>query len=401
MATVLRMPEVATGVESAVLIAWVVEQDAVVAIGDVVAEVETDKAVFDVFTEASGILRQLVPAGTEVDVGTSIALIGDDGDHQPRDADRPEPEGPTTPRPARVFASPFARKMAENAGLSIDDITGSGPNGRVVRADVERVLAARDATMSPAQPPTPTPAGRNARGHDSVRFAESNDSLFTDTPVSRFRRAIAARLTSSKQSVPHFYVRGTADVTKLLALRDDLNDGASERLTLTDFVVKGVALAHQNVPQLNVVWNGDSIRTFETVDIGVAVATEKGLLTPVVRGVHSMSIFEVSRAVRDLSQRARSGRVRQHELEGGSVSVTNLGMYGTEEFSAIINPPHASVLAVGAVVVEPRFADGDVRAAPVMHVVLSVDHRPVDGDVAARWMHAFLHTLTKPAKLIA
>jgi pyruvate dehydrogenase E2 component (dihydrolipoamide acetyltransferase) len=224
------------------------------------------------------------------------------------------------------------------------------------------------------------------------------------------RRAIAARLTASKQEVPHFYLRGSARVDRLLALREKLNTGVREdgggqapvRISVNDLVVKAVARAHAEVPAMNVTWSPDAMRSHDTVDIAVAVATGTGLLTPVLRGVDSTTVSAVARATRDLAERARAGRLRQEELEGGTVSVTNLGMYGTEEFAAIINPPHASILAVGAARREPVVTGkGRLRAATVLRVTLSVDHRAVDGAVAAQWMRAFVGLLERPLQLLA
>jgi pyruvate dehydrogenase E2 component (dihydrolipoamide acetyltransferase) len=215
------------------------------------------------------------------------------------------------------------------------------------------------------------------------------------------RRAVAARLTESKATAPHFYVRGAARVDELLRLRAQLNDGAEVKVSVNDLVVKAVAQAHQLVPGMNVIWTGEAIRSFRGVDVAVAVATDGGLVTPVVRGVEGLTITALARTTRDFAVRAREGRLQQAELEGGTVAVSNLGMYGVEEFSAIINPPQASILAVGAARQEAVVTDGRLEVGTVLRVTLSVDHRPVDGATAARWMAAFTDLLERPVRILS
>jgi len=214
------------------------------------------------------------------------------------------------------------------------------------------------------------------------------------------RKAVAARLTESKATAPHFYVRGVARVDRLLEMRAELNDGADVRVPVNDLIDNAVAKAHQLVPAMNVIWTGEAIRSFSGVDVSVAVATDKGLVTPVVTGVEMRSITEVARVTQDFAARAREGRLQQSELEGGSVTVSTLGMYGVEEFAAIITPPQAAILAVGAVRDEPVVEDGAVVPGKLMTVTLSVDHRPVDGVVAARWLAALKELLEHPVRLL-
>ena len=242
-----------------------------------------------------------------------------------------------------------------------------------------------------AQPPRPT-------GADAAQPPRPTETA--EVPHTRLRRAIAARLTESKQTAPHFYVRATVRADALVALRAEINAG-DVKVSVNDLVVKAVAAAHRAVPEMNVIWTPDAVRTFDTVDVAVAVATDRGLLTPVVRDVTSLSVSAVADRVRDLATRARDGKLKQDELEGGTISVTNLGMYGVEEFAAIINPPHAAILAVGAVRDEPVVEDGAVVPGQLMTVTLSVDHRPVDGVVAARWLAALKELLEHPVRLLA
>ncbi len=430
MAQLLRLPEIATGTTEAVLSSWSVAENASVSAHEVVAVVETAKAVVDVEAETDGIvLRLLVAPGAEVETGEPIALVAAPGETvtdvdaalaelgvtagAPATAPSAQPsalevpEASTTPEPSpvgevrapvpapsnghgagRVFASPLARRLAREAGLSVEDIRGSGPHGRIVRRDVE---AARSSAPAHAAAVTATPAVAAAGGA----------SAYTEVPHTRLRRLIASRLTESKTTAPHFYLRGSAQVDRLLALRAEINASGEVRVSVNDLVVKAVGRAHQLVPAMNVTWGPDAVRQWSSVDVSVAVATENGLVTPVVRSVQDLTVTAVAGSVRDLAERARAGRLQQHELEGGSISVTNLGMYGTEEFAAIINPPQAAILAVGAGRQEPVVVDGAVQVATVMHLTLSVDHRPVDGVVAAQWMAAFVELLEHPARILA
>lgn len=416
----MRMPEVAAGATEAILAAWNVAPGAAFAAGDLVVTVETDKAIVDVEADADGVLlRTLVEPGATVEVGGPIALLGAAGE-QVDDVDRAlaelgvgtagaatsvaevaqEPEAAAPPAavpPAaatsgvvaetadhdgRVFASPLARRLAREAGVPLAQLTGSGPDGRIRRRDVETYVAHR--------PDAPTVAA----------YAVATDE-FWDEPVSRMRAAIAARLTQSVQTAPHFYVRGSARVDRLLELRREINDAGGVKVSVNDLVVKAVAKAHTVVPDLNVIWTGEAVRHFAHVDVAVAVATEHGLVTPVVRGVDQMTVTELAAATQDLVLRAQEKRLQQSELEGGTVSVSNLGMLGTEEFSAIINPPQSSILAVGAARQEPVVVDGALSVATVLRVTLSVDHRPVDGATAARWMRSFVELLEHPARILA
>lgn len=415
MPRVLRMPEVAANATEAVLAEWLVAERGEFAATDTIATVETEKALVDVEADEAGvILKTLVPPGAQVEVGAPIAVLGAPGEVVPdldallaelgvaapvehvvperRDVPvdpgsaTPAPPEPETPAPrGRVFASPLARKIAKDGGLDIEDLAGTGPRGRILRRDVEAVLAAAPAT------------GRRA----PASVVETSAPAQGEIPHTRLRRTVAARLVESKQTAPHFYLRATVRAERLVALRAELNDGAATRVSLNDLVVKAVAAAHLAVPEMNVVWTPDAVRTFGSVDVAVAVATERGLVTPVVRDVAALSVTAVAARVQDLAARARDGQLRQEELEGGTITVTNLGMYGVEEFAAIINPPQAAILAVGAVRDEPVVEDGAVVPGRVLTVTLSVDHRPVDGVVAARWLAAFVDLVEHPARILA
>jgi pyruvate dehydrogenase E2 component (dihydrolipoamide acetyltransferase) len=423
MARVLRMPGVAANATEAVLAEWLVEESGDFVAADAIATVETEKAAVDVEADMPGrVLKTLVPPGAQVEVGDPIAVLGDPGEQVddldallaslgvapatevvvperrdvPSDPESAAPlaeevEIPAVPDPrpvgavnGRVFASPLARKIARDNGLGLDEITGTGPRGRILRRDVDAALVGRVESGGVA-----TPAERPVA------------AAYEEIPHSRIRRATARRLTESKQQAPHFYVRATVRAEKLLALRATLNQDESIRVSVNDLVVKAVAAAHVRVPDMNVTWAEDAVRRYAAVDIAVAVATDRGLMTPVVRDVASLTVSRLSANVRELAERARDGKLRQDDLEGGAIAVTNLGMYGVEEFAAIINPPQAAILAVGAVRDEPVVEDGAVVPGRVMTVTLSVDHRPVDGVLAARWLAVLTDLLEEPARILA
>jgi pyruvate dehydrogenase E2 component (dihydrolipoamide acetyltransferase) len=427
VARILRMPGVAANATEAVLAEWMVEEKGVFAAADTLATVETEKALVDIEAEGAGVvLKTLVPAGSLVEVGASIAVLADPGEQvadldalltelgvdQPVPASVPErrdvPVDPSSAAPlaepavaepvaepvatpvrppnGRVFASPLARKLAKEAGLGIEQIDGTGPRNRVLRRDVEKAVAAQ------ASAPVVQPASvsRPAAGVAPV-----------ETPHTPLRRAVASRLQQSKRDAPHFYLRATIRADRLVALREEINEDAAARISLNDLVIKAVAAAHVAVPEMNVVWGDDAVTQHQQVDVAVAVATDRGLLTPVVRDVASLTVTALAVRVRDLAERARAGRLKQDELEGGTISVTNLGMYDVEEFAAIINPPHAAILAVGAVREEPVIDNGELAVGKVVRVTLSVDHRPVDGVIAARWLASFSDFLSHPVRILA
>jgi pyruvate dehydrogenase E2 component (dihydrolipoamide acetyltransferase) len=405
MPELLRMPEVAADTTEAVLASWTVPLNASFKAGDAIAVVETAKAAVDLEAERDGILlAMLAEEGAAVEAGAAIALLGDPGERVTDVAAAlaglgvpavsavsavpavASAAGTVSERPvSRMFASPLARRLAREAGLALEQVTGSGPNGRVTGRDIRDAVAARDDD----QPPP-------AAGAADAPRPES-----TAVPHTRLRLAIATRLTQSKQTAPHFYLRGSVRAGALLRLRSQINDSSQVRVSLNDLIVKAVAHAHLRVPEMNVIWTPEAIRSFATADVAIAVATDLGLLTPVVRSADAASVATIARHSSDLADRARRGALKQHELEGGTITVTNLGMYGIEDFTAIINPPQAAILAVGAVRQEPVVDDdGAVIAAPLMRLTLSVDHRPVDGVTAARWMQTLIELLEQPLRIL-
>ncbi len=419
MAHLLRVPEIAAGATEAVLATWPVPENSPYSATDVIAIVETAKAVIDIEAEENGvILRRLVPEGAEVAVGQPIALIGAPGESADDIGDElraqgitaggpaagprpvPAPAGPPAARgngvPERTFISPIARRLARAADLNPRDIPGTGPNGRIMRRDVER---AASAAAHPAEVPAPVrPPGEPV---SPAAVTEPEPPGYREIPHSRIRRAIASRLAESKQTVPHFYLSSSVRAGRLLRLRADLNEGASgARISLNDLVIKAVAHTHQLVPAMNVIWTPDAVRSFTSVDVGVAIASPRGLVTPVLRSVDRSGIAAIAAAINDLAERAGAGRLAPQELEGGTTTVTNLGMFGTESFTAIINPPQASILAVGAVHRAPVVKKDKLAVGSVMAVTLSVDHRAVDGSTAAEWMRAFVSVIQHPAQIL-
>jgi pyruvate dehydrogenase E2 component (dihydrolipoamide acetyltransferase) len=385
MARLLRMPEIAANMVEAVLSQWPLAENAHFAAGDVIATVETDKAVVDVPADADGVLlRRLVEPGKSVTVGAAMAVLAEPGEViDDLDAVLVRLTGDVGAASSRLFASPLARRLAKENGLAVADICGSGPGGRIVRDDVQRAVAQRTGPAPEPQPPVVSQAPN-----------------FHDIPHTAMRRAIAARLVESNRSTPVFTIRGSARVDRLFALRAELA-GAGLRVSVNDLVIAAAARAHVAVPAMNVIWTPDAVRSFHTVAIAIAVATDAGLVTPVLRDVPAKTLSALAIASADLVARARSGALRQHELEGGTLTVTNLGPLGTEDFTAVINPPQAAVLAVGAARTEPVVTDGELGIATLLRVALTVDHRPVDGAVAARWMSAFLALLEAPVRILA
>ena len=388
------------------------------------------------------LLRLLADSGTEVEVGAPLALLGTqaelDGDLDailgdlgfvggsakpapprrevpeseeespspgqgapPQDLDKIEEGSPRSPdRPdgsTRLFVSPIARKLLREAGIAPESLTGSGPHGRIVRKDVEAALRDRDSHKTSEDV---TATERPAAASPAESTASSAGQDFEEVPHTRLRRAVAARLTQSKQEIPHFYLKGEAVIDELSTLRQQLNEHSPVKLSVNDFVLRAVAVAHTRVPDANVVWTADAMRRFEHVDVSVAIASERGLVTPVLRAVEGRSLSSISSGVKAFVAAADEGRLQQRDLEGGSISVTNLGMYGVTEFSAIINPPQSAILAVGAGRQVPRVVDGQVGVATVMELVLSVDHRAIDGALAARWMQALVAALEHPLSLV-
>ncbi|QJU54114.1 dihydrolipoamide acetyltransferase family protein [Herbiconiux sp. KACC 21604] len=323
----------------------------------------------------------------------------------------------------RLFVSPLVRRLAKERGVDLATLRGTGPGGRIVRADLERgpvagaaqpaapatagsadaatTASAPAASTAPAAPAEAAPASATAPAAAKPAAAPAGAGAgFTEVPHTGMRRAIARRLTESKSTVPHFYLVADCRVDELLALRKSVNEASPVKISVNDFVLKAAAAAFVEVPEANATWTDTAVRRYDSVDMSVAVAIDGGLVTPVLRGVEKSSLSEIARTVGDLASRARSGGLRQHELEGGSFAVSNLGMYGVTEFSAIINPPQSAILAVGAARQQPVVVDGELAVGTVMTVTLSADHRVLDGALAAQWLAAFVKKIESPFSIL-
>ena len=417
MATLITMPGVAAGNDAAQILSWLKKEGEAVNINDELLEVETDKAVVEVAAEASGTLaRILVPAGQSAEVGAPIAVIlaAGEGDAElqaalagipsaaPATAPTSEVAATVAAAPAvaapatssapsenstgRIFASPLARRLAQEAGLNLATLHGSGPHGRIIKNDVLKAQAQQPAAVTTTAAPAAAPAASNA--------------AYTAQPHSAIRRTIARRLTESKSTVPHFYLQAECRVDALLALRAQINQTASQKVSVNDLIVKAVAVTLQAMPEMNVSWTDEALLQYHDVDISVAVSTDAGLITPVVRNANNLSLSALSQNVRQLAERARDGKLQPNEYQGGSFTISNLGMYGVQNFAAIINPPQAAILAVGAA--ERRvIAEGDdMVIAQMLSMTLSVDHRAIDGALAARWLARFKETLEAPLSIL-
>ena len=444
MATLIRMPEVAAGATEIVLSKWNVAVGASVKIGDVVAEMETEKAVVDYASDAEGtVYKILVADGASVEVGSPImillgagedgsagdALLGGSAPAEPVAAPVAEPVAAPVVAPVaapmaapvaapvaapiavptaapatsggRKFVSPIVRKLSAERGVDLNQIAGTGPDGRVVRRDLEHYLATGGAGSTAVAPAASAPtASEPAVSPGSAIAKQEYSSSYITVPHSGMRRAIARRLTESKTTVPHFYVTADCKVDSLLELRKRINESSPVKISVNDIVVKAVASALMDVPEANVIFTPEAMHKFESADIAVAVATDGGLLTPVIRGVEKRQLSNLSMEISELAARARAGKLRQEELEGGSFAVSNLGMYGTKEFAAILNPPQSGILAVGAAAPRAIVEDGEVVVANVMTVTLSADHRAVDGAVAAQWLAAFVKRIENPLSML-
>ena len=469
MATQILMPALSPTMEEGTLAKWLGKEGDTVASGDLLAEIETDNATMEFEAVDEGVVGKiLVAEGTEgVKVNSPIAVLVEEGEEVPDDAGAASGDGsshvaPAEPTPdtepqagygrevggkddapraeihsedapasnasasgdegtkgGRLFATPVARRIAKDRGIDLAEVKGSGPRGRIVKADVEAFEpskaasadAPKDAAPAKADVPAPTPATDGQKpampagmGADAVK-AMFEGRGFEEVKLDGMRRTIAARLTEAKQTVPHFYLRREIALDALLSFRADLNKQLAARdvkLSVNDFIIKASALALQQVPDANAVWAGDRILKLAPSDVAVAVAIEGGLFTPVLKDAHLKSLSALSAEMKDLAARARDRKLAPHEYQGGSFAISNLGMFGIENFDAVINPPHGSILAVGAGVKKPvATAEGAVAVETRMSVTLSVDHRVIDGALGARFLQVLADNLEAPITMLA
>ncbi|MGE5268532.1 MAG: pyruvate dehydrogenase complex dihydrolipoamide acetyltransferase [Thiohalocapsa sp.] len=459
----IRMPALSPTMTEGNLARWLKKEGEEVHAGDVLAEIETDKATMEYEAVDEGRLGKIiVPEGAQhIKVNAPIAVLLEEGEDQsalatftsgaagetgapiaveatqPPPARQPNPhphpnpppragEGTTVTRPppltgeglgggngaardegARIFASPLARRMAVHAGLDLAAIRGSGPQGRIVKADIERALAAPAAatvapvaaTSSAAPLPAAAPAGAAVFAKPQV-LALAGNPPFVGKPHSAMRRVIARRLAEAKQTIPHFYLSVDCAIDELLKIRAALNAKSETKISINDFVVRAAALALRQVPAANASWSDDAILQWQRVDIAVAVALDEGLITPIVKGADQKGLAQIAAETKDLAERARAGKLKLEEFQGGTFSISNLGMYGVREFAAVINPPQGCILAVGGGEQRPVVRDGQLAVATVMTCTLSCDHRVVDGAVGAQFLAAFKKLVEDPLTML-
>ncbi|NDV99538.1 pyruvate dehydrogenase complex dihydrolipoamide acetyltransferase [Salipiger sp. PrR002] len=440
MPTEILMPALSPTMEEGTLAKWLVKEGDTVSSGDIIAEIETDKATMEFEAVDEGTIGKiLIEEGSEgVKVNTPIAVLleeGESADDIDTSAAKPEAKaeapkaeeakaaaatpaaGSATPAPAapaaadgtRIFASPLARRIAADKGLDLAQVKGTGPHGRIVKADVEAAkpgaaaapAAVAETKAAEAPKAAAMPAGPST---DAVRkMYDGRD--FEEVKLDGMRKTVASRLTEAKQTIPHFYLRRDIKLDALLKFRSQLNkqlEARGVKLSVNDFIIKACALALQSVPDANAVWAGDRIFKLKPSDVAVAVAIEGGLFTPVLKDAEMKSLSALSSEMKDLAGRARNKKLAPHEYVGGSFAISNLGMYGIDNFDAVINPPHGAILAVGAGVKKPIVGeDGELTVATVMSVTLSVDHRVIDGALGAELLSAIADNLENPMVMLA
>ncbi|KAL1409749.1 hypothetical protein Q8F55_003746 [Vanrija albida] len=421
-----KMPAMSPTMTEGGIAAWKKAEGEAFAAGDVLLEIETDKATIDVEAQDDGVLAKIVaPDGSKnIQVGSTIAIVGEEGDdlsqadalaksgddapevvpheddapaskaeapkEQPKAAESPKPAAPKAVEPVGAdkpsfFASPLARKIALEKGIPLGQVKGTGPDGRITKADVDAFKGAAAPAAAAAAAPAAAPAGAE----------------YEDIPVSNMRKVIGKRLSESKREVPHYYLTVEIEVDRLLKLRQLFNKASEgkSKLSVNDFIVKAAALALGDVPEANSAWLGETIRQYKKADISVAVATPTGLITPIIKDAGGKGLSTISAETKALAGKARDGKLKPDEYQGGTFTISNLGMFGIEHFTAIINPPQSCILAVGKtsakLVPAPEDPKG-FKTVNVMNVTLSSDHRTVDGAVGARWLQAFKGYLEQP-----
>ena len=439
----ILMPALSPTMEKGNLAKWLKKEGDTVKSGDIIAEIETDKATMEVEAVDEGTIAKIVvPEGTaDVPVNQVIAVLAGEGEDvksaaagagkaAPAAAPKPQAAAPApkeqapapkteAPKPAsapapapqpsssgsRVFASPLAKRLAKEAGIDISRVQGSGPHGRVIQRDVEGAKSGTGMKPSAGAPAAPSIAPSMSDAQVRALFEEGSYEV---VPHDGMRRTIAQRLTQSMQTIPHFYLTMDCNIGKLLAAREDINAAAPKnkegkpayKLSVNDFVLKALALALQRIPDANVSWTEGAMLKHKHSDIGVAVAIPNGLITPIIRNAESKSLSTISNEMKDFAARARARKLKPNEYQGGTSAVSNLGMYGIKDFTAVINPPHSTILAVGAGEERAIVKNGKIEAAHIMSVTLSCDHRAVDGALGAELIGAFKTLIENPVMMV-
>ena len=429
----ILMPALSPTMTEGNIAKWHKKEGDEVASGDLLAEIETDKATMELEAVEEGILGKIIAAeGSEnIAVNTPIAVMLEEGEDAsaaeaaasvapavepapaptaaPEPASTPEAEPAPAPQPApaapksngaRVFVSPLAKRIAADAGIDIGAISGSGPHGRVVKRDVDAAIAG--GVAAPAAAPSAAPPAPAAPAPAQLPVVAGG---YTEVPHTNMRKVIARRLQESKQTVPHFYVTMECEIDKLLAMRKNLNaraeaTGEDYKISVNDFIIRAAAFAMKKVPDVNASWTDEAMLLYNDIDISVAVAIDGGLITPIVRNADQKGLAVISNEMKDLAARAREGKLSPDEFQGGGFTISNLGMYGVKEFAAIINPPQSCILAVGAGEQRPVVRDGALTTATMMSVTLSTDHRVVDGALGAEWLQAFKVLIEDPLAML-
>jgi pyruvate dehydrogenase E2 component (dihydrolipoamide acetyltransferase) len=442
----ILMPALSPTMEKGNLAKWLKKEGDKVKAGDVIAEIETDKATMEVEAVDEGTIAKIMVAeGTQdVAVNQVIAVLAEEGEDASAAAKgAPTPAAPksqpgpsakaeapkSSPAPAmqaaapapvpapapqsngsggRVFSSPLARRLAKDAGIDLSRVSGSGPRGRIIARDIESARSGGAQLRAPSAPSGGTMPGVSVPSDDQIR-ALYEDGSFETVPHDSMRKTIARRLLESKLTIPHFYLTADCDIGSLLRVREEINATAPQdkegkpafKLSVNDFVIKAMAVALQKVPDANATWIESAMLKHRHSDIGVAVAIPGGLVTPVIRNAEGKSLSAISNEMKDYAARAKTKKLKPNEYQGGTTAISNLGMYGVKDFAAVINPPHATILAVGAGEKRAVVRDGEIVAADVMTVTLSCDHRAVDGALGAQLLAAFREAIEKPLSLMA
>ena len=403
----ILMPALSPTMEHGNLAKWLKKEGDVVKIGDVIAEIETDKATMELESIEDGVLGKIfVPSGSqEVKVKTLIALLLSKGE----DANMIANYNSSVNEPVKIelnsqikqevindiavniskeesnekkFASPLARRIAQQADIDISSIIGSGPNGRVIKFDVENIL-------------------ENKKFIPTINLQNTPREANSKKPHSNMRKVIAARLSESKQTVPHFYLTKECNLDKLMKLRQEVNENIEGKISINDFIIKACAIALKKIPEVNASWASDAMIIYNNVDISVAVSIDDGLVTPIIKDADKKSVTEISKQMKQLAEKARSGKLVPEDYQGGGFTISNMGMYGIKSFSAIINPPQSCILAIGSSEKRAIIDDNDnIKIANIVSITLSCDHRVVDGTLAAKWIKEFADNIENPIRLL-
>ena len=452
MPTNITMPALSPTMEEGTLANWLKSEGDMVEAGDVIAEIETDKATMEVeAVDERKLAKIVVPAGTEgVKVNAVIAVLLDEGEdesdidlsdtqkkpsenkskpakereNEPKKEDDSKKakseEAPSDTKKAasqaqtqqtssrdngeRIFATPLAKRLAKDKGIDLADVNGTGPKGRIKKADIENFKGGSKANAINTQDANTHSGSVSAQssGPDAKALSDMLGMEYTELPNNNMRKVVARRLVESKQTVPHFYLTVECQLDALMAARKDINDAANGeyKLSVNDFIIKAAAQALKAYPAANVAWTDEAVLQYKHADISVAVATPNGLITPIVKAAETKGLKEISAEVKDLATRARDGKLKPEEFQGGTFSVSNLGMYGIKEFDAIINPPQACILAVGAGSKQPYVSGNDVKIGTFMNCTLSVDHRAVDGAVGAEFLQFLKRYIENPVNML-